>query len=178
MTFTPGKKYRIGLVGTQADGFLRSTIDGHNLTVIANDLVPVVPYTTDSIVLGGGQRYDVIIEANQGVDNYWMRSVMQDCNIIFNANWDNIRGVVRYEGVADDTADPTSTQYDIPNIRYDTALANLVPHLKKSVGTATTEDSLPHFLVLWYPWRPLIPLDDQQPGPRNWLGWTDSQTDW
>lgn len=148
LTFAPGTKYRIGLVGTQADGFYRFTIDGHNLTVISNDLVPVVPYVTDSVVLGGGQRYDVIVEANQAVDNYWMRSIKEDCNLIFNSNKDNIRGIVRYEGVTDTTSDPTTTQSsDVPDTCYDTSLSSLVPHLNKTVGSATSEDSLD---IGWY----------------------------
>lgn len=69
LTFTPGKKYRIGLVGTQADGHLRFAIDSHKLTVIANDLVPVVPYVVNSLTIGG-QRYDIIIEADQAIGNY------------------------------------------------------------------------------------------------------------
>ncbi|KAF8860413.1 laccase precursor [Acephala macrosclerotiorum] len=146
LSFTPGKKYRIGLVGAQADGFLRFAIDGHNLTVIANDLVPVVPYLTESVVLGGGQRYDIIVEASQAVDNYWMRSVVEGCNIIINSNWDNIRGIVRYEGVADSTANPT-TESSIPNSCYDESLASLVPHLNKTVGSATSEEPLD---VSWY----------------------------
>ncbi|CZR69308.1 related to Laccase-2 [Phialocephala subalpina] len=146
LSFTPGKKYRIGLVGAQTDGFLRFAIDGHNLTVIANDLVPVVPYITDSVVLGGGQRYDIIVEASQAVDNYWMRSVVGGCNLIINTNWDNIRGIVRYEGVVDFTADPT-TASSISNNCYDESLASLVPHLNKTVGSATSEESLD---VTWY----------------------------
>jgi FtsP/CotA-like multicopper oxidase with cupredoxin domain len=148
LTFSPGVKYRIGLVGAQADGFLRFTMDNHNFTVISNDLVPVVPYVTDSIVLGGGQRYDIIIEANQAVDNYWMRSIVETCNIILNSNYDGIRGIVRYEGVADTTVDPTTTtNSNTPNACRDGPIASLVPHLNKTVGSAVSEDSLD---VSWY----------------------------
>jgi FtsP/CotA-like multicopper oxidase with cupredoxin domain len=142
MTFTPGKKYRIGLVGTQADGFLRFTIDNHKLTVIANDLVPIVPYVTDSILLGSGQRYDIIVEANQIVGNYWMRSIVELCNIVLNSNAYNIRGIVRYAGVSDTESDPTSTQSQIPNDCGDEISSSLVPHLEKTVGSATKEESL------------------------------------
>jgi len=147
MTFSPGKKYRIGLVGAQADGYLRFTIDSHNFTVIANDLVPVVPYVTDSLVLGGGQRYDIIVEADQVVGNYWMRSIVETCNIILNSNYNGIRGIVRYEGVADTTSDPTTIQATIPNACSDDSLASLVPHLNKAVGSAATEETLD---VSWY----------------------------
>jgi FtsP/CotA-like multicopper oxidase with cupredoxin domain len=148
LTFEPGKKYRIGLVGTQADGHFRFSIDGHSLTVIANDLVPVVPYVVDSILIGGGQRYDIIVEASQTVDNYWMRAVVQGCNIILNSAWDDIRGIIRYQGVASTTADPTtSSKSSIPNSCADKELNALVPHLSKTVGKATSEESLN---IGWY----------------------------
>jgi FtsP/CotA-like multicopper oxidase with cupredoxin domain len=121
-------------------------MDGHKLTVIANDLVPVVPYVTDSIVLGAGQRYDVIIEANQTVGNYWLRAVVQGCNIILNSAWDDIRGIVRYEGVADSVGDPTTTS-SLPNACYDSGLASLTPHLSKTVGSAVQEDE---YGISWY----------------------------
>ncbi|RDW82847.1 hypothetical protein BP6252_03959 [Coleophoma cylindrospora] len=147
MTFVQGKKYRIGLVGTQADGYMRVALDNHTFTVIANDLVPVVPYVTDSILVGGGQRYDIIVEANQTLNNYWLRAVVQGCNIIFNSNADNILGIVRYEGFADNTSDPTTTIGDIPNTCYDEGLASLVPHLNKTVGSAESEEVLD---ISWY----------------------------
>lgn len=49
---------------------MQFSIDGHKLTVIAADLVPIVPYRTDSVILTSGQRYDVIFEANQDIGNY------------------------------------------------------------------------------------------------------------
>jgi len=114
LTFTPGTKYGIGLVGTQADGYLRFAIDGENLNVIASDLVPVVPHLTESIVLGAGQRYDVIVEVDQPIENYWLRSIFQTCKVILNSAWNDIRGIVRYVDVANITTDPTSTRLDIP----------------------------------------------------------------
>ena len=47
--FIPGRKYRIRLINTGLYSNFRFAIDGHNLTVIANDLVPLVPYTTDNV---------------------------------------------------------------------------------------------------------------------------------
>lgn len=58
-TFEAGKTYRLRLVNLATAGHFQFSIDGHNLTVIANDLVPIVPFNTSSIVLGEGQRYDV-----------------------------------------------------------------------------------------------------------------------
>ncbi|KAG9247374.1 laccase [Calycina marina] len=134
MTFISGKKYRIRLVGAQADSFLRFAIDNHNFTVMANDFVSIIPYFTDSIVVGGGQRYDIIVEANQDVSNYWIRSIVKGCNVIFNANANNIRGVVRYEGVADTTSHPqTAISANVPDSCRYVPLAFLPPHRSKTL---------------------------------------------
>lgn len=47
--FKPGKKYRIRIVNTAIEGHFRFAIDDHTFTVIANDLVPIVPYETDNV---------------------------------------------------------------------------------------------------------------------------------
>jgi FtsP/CotA-like multicopper oxidase with cupredoxin domain len=62
--FVSGKKYRIQLINVAIEGHFQFSIDGYNLTVIANDSVTLVAYQTDSIVIGKGQRYDIIVEAN------------------------------------------------------------------------------------------------------------------
>lgn len=49
---TPGKTYKLRLLNTGAAGLQYFTIDGHNLTIIANDFVPIEPYTVSSVVLG------------------------------------------------------------------------------------------------------------------------------
>ena len=47
------------------------------MTVIANDYVPIVPYTTSVITLGVGQRSDVLVRASGDADDaIWMRSVL------------------------------------------------------------------------------------------------------
>lgn len=71
--FEAGQKYRIRLVNVAIDGHFQFSIDGHSLTVIATDLVPIVPYTTDSVLVSIGQRVDVIVEANATPGDYWLR---------------------------------------------------------------------------------------------------------
>jgi hypothetical protein len=74
-SFQSGKKYRLRLINTSAEGIQKFTLDGHNLTVIANDFIPINPYSTNLITLGVGQRTDVVVEAvGQSGDAYWMRS--------------------------------------------------------------------------------------------------------
>ncbi|GAM85422.1 hypothetical protein ANO11243_034290 [Dothideomycetidae sp. 11243] len=95
-TIECGKKYRIRLINMSVDNHFMVSLDGHPFTVIASDFVPIVPYTTDWLFLGIGQRYDVIITANQTIDNYWFRAeVQRGCGI--NKNNGNIRSIFSYD---------------------------------------------------------------------------------
>ena len=40
--FKSGKTYRLRLINAGAEGIQRFSIDGHNMTIIANDFVPIV----------------------------------------------------------------------------------------------------------------------------------------
>jgi len=135
--FEAGKKYRIRLVNTAMDGHMEFSIDGHSLTVIATDLVPIVPYTTDSVLVSIGQRYDVIVEANATAGDYWLRAGWNDA-CAKNANTANITGIVRYN--ANSTADPTTTSsFTASSSCADEPLESLVPHLALDVGTYKVE---------------------------------------
>lgn len=138
--FESGKKYRIGLVGTQADGFLRFSMDNHKFTVIAMDFVPIEPFEATSLLIGGGQRYDIVVHANQPAANYWMRSVIQACNVQLNENSNNIKGIITYKGVA--VKEPSTKAQSTPNDCYDQNMKTLVPKVKHNVGTAVSTGKL------------------------------------
>lgn len=53
-TVTKGKSYLLRLINGSAGLSYLFSIDNHNFTVVAVDLVPVLPYTTNSIVVGNG----------------------------------------------------------------------------------------------------------------------------
>ncbi len=50
------------------------SIDGHNFTVIEADGVNTQPLVVDSVQIFAGQRYSLILQANQPAGNYWMRA--------------------------------------------------------------------------------------------------------
>jgi FtsP/CotA-like multicopper oxidase with cupredoxin domain len=140
--FVPGTKYRLRLINVATNGHLQFSIDGHNLTVIANDLVPIVPYQTESLLLGIGQRYDVIVEANAEPGDYWLRGGWQESCTVPNHNAANITGIVRYDSTS--TADPTTTGITVSDTCGDEPLASLVPHLALDVGnySSITEENV------------------------------------
>jgi FtsP/CotA-like multicopper oxidase with cupredoxin domain len=77
VTITKGKKYRLRLVNISVDSYIRVSLDNHNMTVMTSDFVPINPFTTQWLLLAIGQRYDVVINANQASGNYWFRAESQ-----------------------------------------------------------------------------------------------------
>jgi hypothetical protein len=131
MVFEAGKKYLLRLVNVAVDGVFQFSIDGHTLKVVAHDLVPVVPYTTDSVEITIGQRYDVIVEANAAPGNYWVRSGW-NLKCANNMNTDDITAIVRYDASSTDT--PTSSSTVTPSTScFGEPLAKTVPHLSLDV---------------------------------------------
>ena len=52
------------------------SIDNHEMEVVAQDFVPLVPYNTTHLILGVGQRNDVIFYADGApTDSLWLRVV-------------------------------------------------------------------------------------------------------
>ena len=112
-TFTSRTKYLIRLVITAIDGYIRFAIDGHYFSVISNDFVAIEPYTKDNLLIGIGQRFEIVVEANQDVNHYWLRAIWQT-TCIGNDNADNILEIVRYGG-ASTTSDPPTTMGNFNN---------------------------------------------------------------
>ncbi|EEH11598.1 laccase [Histoplasma capsulatum G186AR] len=102
-----GKSYLLRLINTSVDNYFKVHLDNHLFTVVSSDFVPIMPYQADWLFIAiAGQRYDVIIHADQEIDNYWFRAeVQKGCGE--NAMNGKIKSIFRYEG-ADPNANPTS----------------------------------------------------------------------
>ncbi|KZM68813.1 multicopper oxidase family protein [Nocardia terpenica] len=68
-TFTarPGQRMRLRIINAAADTAFRVAVGGHRLRIIHTDGFPVQPVTTSSVLLGMGERYDVIVDLADGV---------------------------------------------------------------------------------------------------------------
>ncbi|KAI1847860.1 hypothetical protein JX265_013902 [Neoarthrinium moseri] len=133
MSLTSGTSYRLRLVNGAIDTHWKFMIDNHTLTVIASDFVPVVPFTVDYVNIGMGQRYDVIVTADQTdlADNFWLRAIPQSaCSD--NDNGDGILGIVNYDGAS--VTDPSTIRLDYGADACDDETDNLVPYIAKEVG--------------------------------------------
>ncbi|KAL1966153.1 hypothetical protein VTN77DRAFT_4705 [Rasamsonia byssochlamydoides] len=131
-----GKRILLRLINTSTDMLFIFSIDNHPLQVISTDFVPIEPYWTDSLSIAIGQRYSVIIETNQTVDNYWIRTVPpQNCSSNGTIQ-DGLTGILRYEGAPTTTLPTTSTQPGISYACEDEPLASLKPVVRWEVGSS------------------------------------------
>jgi multicopper oxidase len=76
-----GETLRLRLINASSTYALRFQVDGHPLTVIATDGLPIKPVTVDNLPISVGERYDVLLKANQG-GTHWIRAVTLDGNEI------------------------------------------------------------------------------------------------
>lgn len=134
-TFESGTSYLIRLVNVAIDTHFKFSIDNHTMTVIAADFVPITPYTTTALSIGMGQRYDIIVTADQAdtASDFWLRAIpMISCSD--NDNADNIKGIIHY---GTSTSTPTTSSYSITDECVDES--DLVPVVSMTVGSATND---------------------------------------
>jgi FtsP/CotA-like multicopper oxidase with cupredoxin domain len=134
MNVVKGKKYRIRLINTSVDTVFSVSMDGHPFTVITSDFVPIRSFVTDQLTMSIGQRYDVVINANQTVDNYWLRiSVGTGCNAnAMTTSGKTLGAILHYDG-ASTTDEPKSTGVAMRTTCVDEE--NLVPYVPNQVPT-------------------------------------------
>ncbi|KAF8259954.1 laccase [Lactarius quietus] len=100
------RRYRLRLVSISCDPAFTFSIDGHKMTIIEVDGVNHQPLLVDSLQIFAGQRYSVVLKANQPIGNYWIRAVPN----IGNANFAGLTNlaVLRYLGASPvNPSDPT-----------------------------------------------------------------------
>ncbi|AOW95238.1 copper oxidase [Rhodococcus sp. WMMA185] len=63
----PGQRVRLRIINAGADTAFRFSVGGHQLTVTHSDGYPVEPVTGSSLLIGMGERFDVIVTLGDGV---------------------------------------------------------------------------------------------------------------
>ncbi|KAG1672998.1 hypothetical protein FOA52_005928 [Chlamydomonas sp. UWO 241] len=74
-----GKTYRVRLINAAALVYITVCFGGHNVTVVAADVMPVTPFMAPNgcVDVNVGQRLDVLVTADQPIDNYWVMAQTQ-----------------------------------------------------------------------------------------------------
>ncbi|KAK4496153.1 hypothetical protein PRZ48_012132 [Zasmidium cellare] len=141
VTVESGKKYRLRLINMSVDNYIQVSLDSHPFEVITADFVPIQPFAAEWLVMGIGQRYDVIITANQSAGNYWFRSnVSEACQ---SANNFYGRAIWSYSSEPVDT--PYSTEFTEPTTC--TEPGPLTPYWSQSVPSDDFQSSLQNMNV-------------------------------
>ncbi|KAF3767224.1 hypothetical protein M406DRAFT_69386 [Cryphonectria parasitica EP155] len=133
ITLTPGKRHRLRIINTSVENNFQVSIVGHSMTVIESDFVPVDSFTTDSLFVGIGQRYDVTIDASQATDNYWMNVTFGGGGFCGKSNNPYPAAIIHYNGASN--SHPTNKGV-APADHECLDLLNLVPVVPRSIPTS------------------------------------------
>lgn len=185
LKLTPGKKHLIRVVNTSSGTHFIFSIDNHPFQVVATDLVAIEPYTTTSLSIGigrhillppkshqvdsftdvylTGQRYTIIVEADQVPSNYWIRThPATSCN-----------GFVESLGTCDGDTDGAPGIFDDDCVLFDIRTA-IVTYDSENVTDATlpTTDAFNYGLGCFdEPYenlKPIVPwVIDERPANNN-----------
>ncbi|KAI9653651.1 MAG: hypothetical protein M1821_006998 [Bathelium mastoideum] len=144
------KRYLLRLINVSFDTTFIFSIDNHLLRVISADFVPIRNYTKSSVLIGIGQRYNVIVDAdplNAPVDmkDFWIRAQIADCFFqthdgTYPDGYDKA-GILRYDGSS--TSEPTSRAWT--NFNYtcsDEPYSKLHPIVPWIVGDPANNQSV------------------------------------
>ncbi|MGW5611606.1 multicopper oxidase family protein [Streptomyces sp. NPDC003753] len=63
----PGKRVRLRLINAGGDTAYRVALGGHKLTITHTDGFPVQHQPVDALLIGMGERYDILVTLNDGV---------------------------------------------------------------------------------------------------------------
>lgn len=139
-------KYLLRVINASFQTTFIFSIDNHLLTVVGADFVPIKGYTTSNILVGIGQRYHVIVEAdpqaNNGTQpptdhNFWIRTSVpnepctSDADAPLNPGYEQT-GILRYDNTS--TSTPTSTRwFDVDLTCADEPYASFTPVVQWTV---------------------------------------------
>ncbi|KAK4249145.1 extracellular laccase [Corynascus novoguineensis] len=130
VTLTPGKRHRLRLINPSVENHFQVSLVNHTMTIIASDMVPVQAQTVDSLFLGVGQRYDVVIDASSTPGNYWFNVTFGGANACGGSRHPNPAAIFHYAGAPD----ALPTDEGTPPVDHQCLdLDNLTPVLERNV---------------------------------------------
>ncbi|KAF2477172.1 uncharacterized protein BDR25DRAFT_251761 [Lindgomyces ingoldianus] len=144
--FQSGKKHLLRLINTGAEGTQKFSIDNHTLTVVAQDFIPIEPYTTNVVTLGIAQRADVIVEATGDAgDAFWMRSQLGTERCTLNDGISpNAVAAVYYEDTDEESVPETTSDVTAAQLAFcaNDPLNQTVPLCKIPLDEPTTTEQI------------------------------------
>lgn len=98
MEVEAGKTYLLRIINAALNDELFFAIAGHNMTVVEVDAVYTKPFTTQAILIAPGQTTNVLLQANQAPNRYFMasRSFM---DVPIPVDNKTATGILQYKGI-------------------------------------------------------------------------------
>ena len=133
------------------------SIDNHMLRVVGADFVPINSYSTPSILVAIGQRYHVIVEADQDEGDYWIRTIEAGCTDFAPPGQVgyNMTGILRY---TDSRKTPNSVGWPINSTCTDEDWNSLVPVVPWEVGPSVNGEFGESLTVIFEKVPSIFPL--------------------
>jgi L-ascorbate oxidase len=109
---TMGKTYRLRMINAAALVVMNVAITNHNITIIEVDGTIVDPISVTSIDLSPGQRFSVLLTADQDPADYWLRVTVRF------RNYPNITGMAIVRYIDANSTLPSITENLPPNVMW------------------------------------------------------------
>lgn len=140
VTLTPGLRHRLRLINPSTENTFTVSLVDHHFAVIATDFVPVNSYSTSSIYMGIGQRYDVTFTANQAVANYWFNVTYSGTGACGSSNNPHPAAIFSYVGAPSGLPTIAGTA---PADTYCADTLGYLPVVPRNVSHPTFPNNLP-----------------------------------
>lgn len=104
VTVDAGKTYRLRLINSGQLIMVNFAIASHNMIIVQAEGTNVEHVVVQSLDIGPGQRYDVLLTTDKEAGAYWIETTVRERNIT-----DVIgRAILRYSGTSGAPGDPPS----------------------------------------------------------------------
>ncbi|RVW45339.1 putative laccase-9 [Vitis vinifera] len=109
LTVDHGKTYLLRIINAALQEALFFSIAKHKMTVVGTDGSYTKPLTRDFITIFPGQTYDVLLEANQRPDHYYMAAITYSVAPKYQDFYDNTTttAIVQYSGYYTPSSPPS-----------------------------------------------------------------------
>ncbi|EFX02122.1 laccase [Grosmannia clavigera kw1407] len=170
VTLTHGKSHRLRLVNPSVENHFALSLASHNFTIISSDLVPVEPTTVTQLFMGPGQRYDIIITADQDVDNYWFNATFSadgGCGSSINTA---PAAIFHYSGATGSVPTDPGASISVPNCGD---ISDLKPKVSRTIPVSDFQEAAANTLPI------NLVVDSTGPALLTWkVNGTQINIDW
>ncbi|XP_016513833.1 laccase-14-like [Nicotiana tabacum] len=114
LTVDYGKTYLLRMVNAVMNNQMFFSIANHQITVVGSDAAYLKPFKTDYIIISPGQTIDLLLEANQPLNHYYMASRAYSSNPGIRYDDTNTTAILQYRGNYTPSS-PPSFPNNLPN---------------------------------------------------------------